>query len=83
MRSHAITSIEVRAEEQNAYMAQTTATLADTVWSIGGCKSFYLDATGEASVNWPGPTRQYRRATRRFDPTPYQLRTITATVPTH
>jgi cation diffusion facilitator CzcD-associated flavoprotein CzcO len=83
MRSRGISSLEVRAEEQNAYMAQTTAKLADTVWSIGGCKSFYLDASGEASVNWPGPTWQYRRATRRFDPAPYQLRTISATVPTH
>ena len=83
MRSHGITSIEVRAEEQNAYMAQTTAKLADTVWSVGGCNSFYLDAAGEASVNWPGPTRQYRRATRRFDPAPYQLHTLAATVPTH
>ena len=44
MRSRGITSLEVRAEEQNAYMAQTTAKLADTVWSIGGCNSFYLDA---------------------------------------
>ena len=65
-------------------MAQATAKLAgDRLGRVGGCRASYLDASGEASVNWPGPTRQYRRATRRFDPAPYQLRTFVATVPTH
>ena len=47
-----------------------TARLAGTVWSVGGCKSWYQDASGMASVTWPAPTREYRRATRRFDPPP-------------
>ena len=71
MRARGITSIEARAEEQRAYIEQFTARLAGTVWSVGGCKSWYQDASGVASVNWPAPTREYRRATRRFDPAPY------------
>ena len=78
MRARGITSIEARAEEQRAYTEQFTARLAGTVWSVGGCKSWYQDASGVASVTWPAPTREYRRATRRFDPAPYALRTAGA-----
>jgi cation diffusion facilitator CzcD-associated flavoprotein CzcO len=81
MRSRCIASIEVRADEQRAYMKQFTARLAGTVWSVGGCKSWYEDADGLASVTWPASTREYRRATRRFDPAPYTLRTATAVAP--
>ncbi len=80
MRSRRIASIEVRADEQRAYIEQFTARLAGTVWSAGGCKSWYQDADGVASVTWPASTREYRRATRRFDPAPYALRTASAAV---
>ena len=75
MRARGIASVEVRAEEQRAYTGQYTARLAGTVWSVGGCKSWYQDASGVALVTWPAPTREYRRATRRFDSAPYALRT--------
>ncbi len=78
MRSRRIASIEVQADEQRAYMEQFTARLAGTVWSAGGCKSWYQDADGLASFTWPASTREYRRATRRFDPAPYALRTTSA-----
>ncbi len=78
MRARGITSVEVRAEDQRAYIARDRARLAATVWSVGGCRSFYQGADGVASVNWPASTREYRRATRRFDPAPYALRTASA-----
>ncbi|QUW83974.1 NAD(P)/FAD-dependent oxidoreductase [Streptomyces mirabilis] len=82
MRARGITSVEVRAEEQRAYVEQHTARLAGTVWSVGGCNSFYQGADGVASLNWPDATWKYRRATRRFDPAPYELRTTAAVAPT-
>ena len=66
----AYASVEARAEEQRAYTEQYTARLAGTVLVGRGCKSWYQDANDVASVNWPAPTREYRRATRRFDPAP-------------
>lgn len=78
MRGRGITSIEVRDEEQSAYAQRHTELLTKTVWTVGGCKSWYQDASGVASVNWPAPTLAYRRATRRFDPAPYELRTAAA-----
>ncbi len=75
MRSRGIASIEVRADDQRAYVQQFMARLAGTVWSVGGCKSWYQDADGVASVPWPASTLEYRRVTRRFDPGPYTQRT--------
>ncbi|WP_406430396.1 NAD(P)/FAD-dependent oxidoreductase [Streptomyces sp. NBC_01589] len=83
MRARDITSIEVRAADQRAYIEQHTARLAGTVWSVGGCKSWYQDATGVASGNWHASTLEYRRATRRFDPAPYELRTATTAPAAH
>jgi hypothetical protein len=39
-----------------------------TVWSVGGCQSWYYDRTGRNSALWPGFTFDYRRRLRRFDP---------------
>jgi hypothetical protein len=36
--------------------------LAHSVWS--GCQSWYLDAAGRNSTNWPGFTLSYRWLTR-------------------
>lgn len=81
MRARGITSVEVRAEEQRAYVGQQTARLAGTVWSVGGCSSFYQGADGVASLNWPAETWKYRRATRRFDTAPYGIRTAATVTP--
>ena len=81
MSARGITSVEVRVEEQRAYVEQHTARLAGTVWSVGGCESFYQGADGVASLNWPAETWKYRRATRRFDPAPYELRTAATVAP--
>jgi hypothetical protein len=43
------------------------------VWTQGGCASWYLDAHGRNTTLWPGSSWTFRRATRRFDPTEYEL----------
>jgi hypothetical protein len=45
-----------------------------TVWTAGGCASWYLDAHGRNTTLWPGSSWWFRRATRRFDPAEYLLR---------
>ncbi len=49
-----------------------------TVWTQGGCASWYLDAHGRNTTLWPGTSWSFRRATRRFDAAEYEL---LATVP--
>jgi hypothetical protein len=44
-----------------------------SVWTTGGCESWYLDARGRNTTVWPGTTAQYRRATRRVRLDEYDL----------
>lgn len=41
----------------------------DTVWTTGGCASWYLDANGKNTTLWPGFTFKFRAACHEFDPT--------------
>jgi cation diffusion facilitator CzcD-associated flavoprotein CzcO len=66
-------SLEVRAEVQRAYNAELAERLAGTVWDSGGCKSWYVDANGRNSTNWPDLTFRYRRLAARFDPADYEV----------
>ena len=45
-----------------------------TVWTKGGCASWYLDAQGRNTTLWPGTSWSFRRATRRFDVAEHVLR---------
>ena len=50
-----------------------------SVWSAGGCISWYLDTTGRNSVLWPGSVRAYQRRLARFDPGEYSWQPPRAT----
>ncbi|MEO6511152.1 MAG: NAD(P)/FAD-dependent oxidoreductase [Nocardioides sp.] len=66
---------EVTREVHDAYNRQVDAKMAGTVWDIGGCRSFYLDATGRNATLWPDWTWQFRRQAQRNDPAAYTLTT--------
>ena len=68
--------IEVRREAQMAYTAEMRRRTDGTVWTNGGCTSYYLDAHGRNFAIWPTFTRPYRRRTRRFDPAAYRLERV-------
>lgn len=63
--------IEVRPEALETYVEEVDRRSEDTVWTTGGCKSYYLDDTGRQFAIYPGFVFDYRRRTRRFDPEPY------------
>lgn len=67
MDGRGLASVEVSERAQEAYTRRVHEMLRDTVWVTGGCDSWYLDRSGEASVIWPSTARRYRRWTRRFD----------------
>jgi cation diffusion facilitator CzcD-associated flavoprotein CzcO len=71
---HGIGSFEVRQEAQDAYNAALTERLKTTVWTTGGCDSWYLDERGGTSVLWPGFTWSFRKALKRFDHEHYVMR---------
>jgi len=51
-------TIEVDAASHDRYNARIQARMKDTVWN--GCHSWYIDANGHNSTNWPGFTWTYR-----------------------
>lgn len=73
-----ISTFEVREDVQRRFNDDIQRKLDGTVWTSGGCVSWYLDANGRNSAVWPGFTWPFRRRTRRFDPADYELRRRTA-----
>jgi cation diffusion facilitator CzcD-associated flavoprotein CzcO len=71
---HAISTFEVREDIQRRYNDELQDRLDGTVWTSGGCDSWYLDANGRNSTLWPGFTWPFHRRTRHFNPADYQLR---------
>ncbi|MDQ6605623.1 MAG: hypothetical protein M3Z06_03655 [Actinomycetota bacterium] len=69
-----IASFDVRPDAQAAFNDDLRRRLRDTVWTSGGCGSWYLDPDGGTSIIWPGYTWQFRRALRAFDSEAYELR---------
>jgi cation diffusion facilitator CzcD-associated flavoprotein CzcO len=66
-------AVEVRGDAQAAFNAEVQARMRGTVWTEGGCASWYIDPTGRNTTLWPGSTWSFRRRTRRFDPDHYVL----------
>jgi hypothetical protein len=75
MDARGASSVDVRREVQDAYNEELQERLQGTVWSTGGCSSWYLDDTGRNTTLWPGSTWPFRQKTRRFDASCYELRT--------
>jgi cation diffusion facilitator CzcD-associated flavoprotein CzcO len=67
------TTVEPRADAQEAFVADVDRRMAGTVWTTGGCKSWYLDSTGRNSTIWPGFSFNFRKRVARFDPKEYVL----------
>jgi hypothetical protein len=65
--------IEVRPEVERAYNAELQRKLERTVWNSGGCRSWYLDASGRNTTLWPSFTFAFRERTRRFDDRDYSI----------
>jgi cation diffusion facilitator CzcD-associated flavoprotein CzcO len=66
-------AVEVRADVADAYEAEVQEKMGDTVWTTGGCSSWYLDRHGRNTTLWPDLTFRFRRRTRRFDAKHYDL----------
>ncbi|MFG2095460.1 flavin-containing monooxygenase [Streptomyces sp. NPDC048612] len=44
-----------------------------TVWNVGGCDSWYLDANGRNTTVWPGTTGEFKKVTRQVDLAEYEV----------
>jgi cation diffusion facilitator CzcD-associated flavoprotein CzcO len=73
MRAHRLLTLEPTAEAQAAYVAEVDRMMGGTVWTSGGCQSWYLDPTGRNSTLWPGFTADFGRRIERFVPSEYRF----------
>lgn len=73
LRRTGAAAVEVRAQAQAAYNQTVQRRMAGTVWTAGGCASWYLDRHGRNTTLWPTFTWRFRRATRAFQPAEYLL----------
>ncbi|HEV7535840.1 MAG TPA: 4-hydroxyacetophenone monooxygenase, partial [Acidimicrobiia bacterium] len=64
--------VEVAEDAETAWDTAVQRAMGRTVWTTGGCASWYLDARGRNTTLWPGSTWRFRRLTARFDPSAYQ-----------
>jgi cation diffusion facilitator CzcD-associated flavoprotein CzcO len=66
--------IEPRADAQQRFTWWIDRQMRGTVWTAGGCESWYLDATGRNSTLWPSYTFTFRNRVARIRPAEYELR---------
>ena len=74
LRQAGLSSVEVRPAALEVYNARLQEQMRDTVWTTGGCASWYLDDAGRNTTLWPTFTWRFRRQTRRFDAESYRAR---------
>jgi cation diffusion facilitator CzcD-associated flavoprotein CzcO len=67
MDARGIATVEVSPEAQDAWTADVQHRMARTVWSTGGCASWYLDEHGRNTTLWPRTTFNFRKQLRTFD----------------
>lgn len=65
-------AMDVRKDRLERYSSVVQNGLKDSVWN-SGCSSWYLDANGKNTLNWPGFTFSYRYSTRHVDTADYQF----------
>ena len=66
-RELGLATLEPAPGAQAAYVAAVDRGTEGSVWTAGGCLSWYVDATGRNSTLWPGSVRAYQRRLAQFE----------------
>jgi cation diffusion facilitator CzcD-associated flavoprotein CzcO len=53
-------ALVARPEAEQRFQEKLKPRFARTIWSIGGCRSWYLDDSPSGTVIWPDSTARYR-----------------------
>lgn len=76
MRRQRLAAVEPTLAAQDTWSDTVQRRMKRTVWTTGGCASWYLDKFGHNTTLWPGQTFTFRRHLSRFDPAHYDLTPI-------
>jgi cation diffusion facilitator CzcD-associated flavoprotein CzcO len=74
MERHGLETVEVRPHVHERFQREVQSRMAGSVWTDGGCRSWYLDRNGRNSTLWPDFTWRYALRTRRFELDEYRAR---------
>jgi len=72
MRSKGLRWIDLKPDVQERWRAEINERSRETVWTTGGCTSWYTNVEGRNTNNWVGPWLEYRRRTKRINPAHYR-----------
>ena len=72
MRSAGLSSVEPSQAATDRWNRSLQKRMRRTVWTTGGCQSWYLDAHGRNTTLWPRSTVDFRRRLASFDADAYQ-----------
>ncbi|GAA1920428.1 NAD(P)/FAD-dependent oxidoreductase [Nocardioides lentus] len=73
MRRDRYAALEPSAAAQQRWTDDVQERMEGTVWSAGGCASWYLDEHGNNTTLWPRATFTFRRQTAAFDVAAYDV----------
>jgi cation diffusion facilitator CzcD-associated flavoprotein CzcO/pimeloyl-ACP methyl ester carboxylesterase len=73
MRAKRLAAVEPTAQAQERWNTGVQRRMAGTVWSVGGCSSWYTDSSGRNTTLWPASSVRFRRETRRVDLGEYRV----------
>jgi cation diffusion facilitator CzcD-associated flavoprotein CzcO len=62
-----VAALDVHAAVQDRYNVRLQQRMRGTVWTNGGCKSWYLSADGTNRTLWPSFSDAFKRRLARFD----------------
>ena len=65
--------LNVKPQRQQQFVGRIQRQLADSVWA-SGCRSWYTNAAGRNTNNWPGFTFTYRRLTNTVNLSDFDLK---------
>ncbi len=68
-----VRSLDVRPEAQARFLTSVRSKLADSIWQMGGCTSWYLDAQRRNTTLWPGTVIAYRRGAKHLRRADYRV----------
>ena len=76
MRDRNIRRVDVRADVQEAFLADVAERSKDSTWVTGGCRSYYQTPDGKHNAGlYPNWSFEYKRRTAEFDSESYEMST--------
>jgi cation diffusion facilitator CzcD-associated flavoprotein CzcO len=76
LRRTGMATVEPRLEAQDAWSDAVQERMKPTVWTTGGCASWYLDQFGHNTTLWPGQTFTFRKHLSAFDAEQYFVQPV-------